>query len=115
MLTTFNEIDMSNLMTLRSTYKDAFLEKHGVKLGFMSCFVKASAKALQAVPAVNAIIDGDEIVYKQFYDVSIAVSAPKGLVVPVLRCGAFPITTLRLCDCPYSDRSLLPCFTTTQD
>ena len=115
MLTTFNEIDMSNLMTLRSTYKDAFLEKHGVKLGFMSCFVKASAKALQAVPAVNAIIDGDEIVYKQFYDVSIAVSAPKGLVVPVLRCGAFPITTLRLCDCPYSDRSLLPCFTTTQN
>ena len=85
MLTTFNEIDMSNLMTMRAQYKDAFLEKHGVKLGFMSCFVKASAKALQQVPAVNAIIDGDDIVYREYYDVSIAVSAPKGLVVPVLR------------------------------
>ena len=85
MLTTFNEIDMSHLMSLRSQYKDQFFEKHGVKLGFMSCFVKASAKALQTVPAVNAIIDGDEIVYREFYDVSIAVSAPKGLVVPVLR------------------------------
>ena len=60
-------------------------ETHGAKLGFMSCFVKASARALKAVPAVNAIIDGDEIVYREFYDVSIAVSAPKGLVVPVLR------------------------------
>ena len=85
MLTTFNEIDMSGLMSLRSQFKDAFLEQHGVKLGFMSCFVKASAKALKTVPAVNAIIDGDEIVYREFYDVSIAVSAPKGLVVPVLR------------------------------
>ena len=85
MLTTFNEIDMSGLMSMRSQFKDAFLEAHGVKLGFMSCFVKASAKALKTVPAVNAIIDGDEIVYREFYDVSIAVSAPKGLVVPVLR------------------------------
>jgi 2-oxoglutarate dehydrogenase E2 component (dihydrolipoamide succinyltransferase) len=85
MLTTFNEIDMSGLMSMRSQFKDAFLEQHGVKLGFMSCFVKASAKALKTVPAVNAIIDGDEIVYREFYDVSIAVSAPKGLVVPVLR------------------------------
>ena len=85
MLTTFNEVDMSGLMSMRSQFKDQFLEAHGVKLGFMSCFVKASAKALKAVPAVNAIIDGDEIVYREFYDVSIAVSAPKGLVVPVLR------------------------------
>ena len=85
MLTTFNEIDMSGLMSMRSQFKDAFLETHGAKLGFMSCFVKASARALKAVPAVNAIIDGDEIVYREFYDVSIAVSAPKGLVVPVLR------------------------------
>ena len=85
MLTTFNEIDMSNLMAMRAEYKDAFLEKHGVKLGFMSCFIKAAAKALRAEPAVNAIIDGDEIVYRDYFDVSVAVSAPKGLVVPVLR------------------------------
>ena len=74
MLTTFNEIDMSGLMSMRSQFKDAFLETHGAKLGFMSCFVKASARALKAVPAVNAIIDGDEIVYREFYDVSIAVA-----------------------------------------
>ena len=85
MLTTFNEIDMSHLMAMRAEYKDAFLEKHGVKLGFMSCFIKAAAKALRAEPAVNAIIDGDEIVYRDYFDVSVAVSAPKGLVVPVLR------------------------------
>jgi len=85
LLTTFNEIDMSSLMEMRSTYKDAFLEKHGVKLGFMSAFVKASAYALQEVPAVNGVIDGDEIVYRDYYDISIAVATPKGLVVPVLR------------------------------
>ena len=85
MLTTFNEIDMTNLMAMRADYKDVFLEKHGVKLGFMSCFIKAASKALKAEPAVNAIIDGDEIVYRNYVDVSIAVSAPKGLVVPVLR------------------------------
>ena len=85
MLTTFNEIDMSNLMSMRTQYKDQFVEKHGVKLGFMSAFIKASARALKAEPAVNAIIDGDEIVYRDYVDVSVAVSAPKGLVVPVLR------------------------------
>jgi 2-oxoglutarate dehydrogenase E2 component (dihydrolipoamide succinyltransferase) len=85
MLTTFNEINMSNLMAMRAEYKDAFTETHGVKLGFMSCFIKAASKALRQTPAVNAIIDGDEIVYRNYYDVSIAVSAPKGLVVPVLR------------------------------
>ena len=85
MLTTFNEIDMSALMAMRTEYKDAFMERHGLKLGFMSCFVKAAAKALEREPAVNAIIDGDEIVYRNYVDISIAVSAPKGLVVPVLR------------------------------
>jgi 2-oxoglutarate dehydrogenase E2 component (dihydrolipoamide succinyltransferase) len=85
MLTTFNEINMSNLMAMRAEYKDAFTETHGVKLGFMSCFIKAASEALRQTPAVNAIIDGDEIVYRNYYDVSIAVSAPKGLVVPVLR------------------------------
>ncbi|KAG0174914.1 2-oxoglutarate dehydrogenase complex E2 component [Apophysomyces sp. BC1034] len=84
-LTTFNEIDMTNLMALRSKYKDAVVKKHGVKLGFMSAFVKASAAALQAVPAVNASIEGNEIVYHDYIDVSVAVSTPKGLVTPVLR------------------------------
>lgn len=65
--------------------QDAFLEKHGVKLGFMSVFVKAAADALEAVPAVNAVIDGDEIIYRGYTDISIAVATPKGLVVPVLR------------------------------
>ncbi len=125
MLTTFNEIDMTNLMKLRSDYKvwlletsvpteqpknrmrshaclsgswrpvithrhalcsqDLFLETHGVKLGFMSAFVKASADALLKVPAVNGVIDGDEIIYRDYTDISIAVATPKGLVVPVLR------------------------------
>eukprot|EP01023_Acetabularia_acetabulum_P001071 TRINITY_DN1039_c0_g1_i1.p1 TRINITY_DN1039_c0_g1~~TRINITY_DN1039_c0_g1_i1.p1 ORF type:complete len:307 (-),score=49.78 TRINITY_DN1039_c0_g1_i1:1060-1896(-) len=85
MLTTFNEVDMTNIMSLRSQYKDAFLEKHGVKLGFMSLFVKASADALKEVPAVNAVIDGEDIIYRDHCDISIAVATPKGLVVPVLR------------------------------
>jgi 2-oxoglutarate dehydrogenase E2 component (dihydrolipoamide succinyltransferase) len=72
-------------MQLRTQYKDKFIERHGVKLGFMSAFVKASADALHLVPAVNAVIDGDEIVYRDYTDVSIAVATPKGLVVPVLR------------------------------
>ncbi|KAI7869282.1 dihydrolipoyllysine-residue succinyltransferase E2 component [Spinellus fusiger] len=84
-LTTFNEVDMTNLMGLRSEYKDAVLKKHGVKLGFMSAFVKASAVALAAVPSVNARIDGTDIVYHDYVDVSVAVSTPKGLVTPVLR------------------------------
>lgn len=84
-LTTFNEIDMSNLMGLRAEYKDAVLKKHGVKFGFMSAFVKAAAVALEEIPAVNASIDGNEIVYHDFVDMSVAVSTPKGLVTPVLR------------------------------
>lgn len=85
MLTTFNEVDMSGLMNLRKEFKDEFLEKHGVKLGIMSLFIKASVDALKKVPAVNAVIDGDNIVYRDYYDVSVAVSSPRGLVVPVIR------------------------------
>ena len=85
MLTTFNEVDMSAIMSLRSQYKDKFKEKHGVNLGFMSFFTKACCYALQEWPAVNAYIDGDEIIYHEYCDISIAVSAPKGLVVPVIR------------------------------
>ncbi|MBS1948266.1 MAG: 2-oxoglutarate dehydrogenase complex dihydrolipoyllysine-residue succinyltransferase [Bacteroidetes bacterium] len=85
MLTTFNEVDMGNIMALRALYKDKFKEKHGVNLGFMSFFTKACCYALQEWPAVNAYIDGDEIVYHSYCDISIAVSAPKGLVVPVIR------------------------------
>lgn len=85
LLTTFNEVDMTALMDLRKAHKDAFLEKHGVKLGFMSAFVKAAANALETVPAVNAVIDGGDIIYRDYYDISVAVATPKGLVVPVLR------------------------------
>jgi 2-oxoglutarate dehydrogenase E2 component (dihydrolipoamide succinyltransferase) len=85
MLTTFNEVDMSAVMALRVKYKDKFKEKHGVGLGFMSFFTKAVCYALQEWPAVNAYIDGDELVYHDYCDISIAVSAPKGLVVPVIR------------------------------
>ncbi|MCO4293854.1 2-oxoglutarate dehydrogenase complex dihydrolipoyllysine-residue succinyltransferase [Solitalea sp. MAHUQ-68] len=85
MLTTFNEVDMSPIMEIRSKYKDKFKEKHGVGLGFMSFFTKAVCEALKEFPAVNARIDGEEIVYNNFVDCSIAVSAPKGLVVPVIR------------------------------
>ncbi|KAK8300887.1 hypothetical protein V6Z12_D05G424500 [Gossypium hirsutum] len=85
LLTTFNEVDMTNLMKLRSDYKDAFVEKHGVKLGFMSGFVKATVSALQHQPIVNAVIDGDDIIYRDYIDISIAVGTSKGLVVPVVR------------------------------
>lgn len=85
MLTTFNEVDMKPIMDLRKKYKDAFKDKYEVGLGFMSFFIKAATMALQEWPAVNAQIDGNEIVYNDFCDVSIAVSAPKGLVVPVIR------------------------------
>lgn len=85
MLTTFNEVDMKPIMDLRAKYKDSFKEKHQVGLGFMSFFTKACCVALQEFPAVNAFIDGEEIVYNSYCDVSIAVSAPKGLVVPVIR------------------------------
>lgn len=85
MLTTFNEVDMKPIMDLRKQYKDKFKEVHGVGLGFMSFFTKACSIALQEFPVVNAFIDGDEIVYNDFTDISIAVSAPRGLVVPVIR------------------------------
>ncbi len=85
MLTTYNEADMSHIMAMRSQYKELFQKKHGVKLGFMSFFVKACVQALKDVPAVNAEIDGTDIIYKNYYDMSIAVGSPKGLVVPVLR------------------------------
>jgi len=85
MLTTFNEVDMSSIMEIRTKYKDKFKEIHGVGLGFMSFFTKACCFALQEWPSVNAYIDGDEIIYHQYCDISIAVSAPKGLVVPVIR------------------------------
>ncbi|XP_031475847.1 dihydrolipoyllysine-residue succinyltransferase component of 2-oxoglutarate dehydrogenase complex 2, mitochondrial-like [Nymphaea colorata] len=85
MLSTINEVDMTNLMQLRSDYKDAFLEKHGLKLGFMSGFVKAVVSGLQHQPIINAVIDGEDIIYRDDVDISIAVGTPKGLVVPVIR------------------------------
>ena len=85
MLTTFNEIDMTNVINMRKKYKDQFQEKYGEKLGFMSTFVAASARALREEKSVNAVIENDEIVFKNFVDISVAVSSPKGLVVPVLR------------------------------
>ncbi|MBA4848775.1 2-oxoglutarate dehydrogenase complex dihydrolipoyllysine-residue succinyltransferase [Emticicia sp. BO119] len=85
MLTTFNEVDMKPIMDLRAKYKDKFKETHGVGLGFMSFFTKACAIALKDFPVVNAYIDGDEIVYNDYADIAIAVSAPRGLVVPVIR------------------------------
>ncbi|XP_071225463.1 dihydrolipoyllysine-residue succinyltransferase component of 2-oxoglutarate dehydrogenase complex, mitochondrial-like isoform X2 [Salvelinus alpinus] len=87
MLTTFNEIDMSNIQEMRKLHKDAFLKKHNIKLGFMSAFVKASAHALMDQPSVNGVIDDTtkEIVYRDYVDISVAVATPKGLVVPVIR------------------------------
>lgn len=84
-LTTFNEIDMSSLMEMRKKYKDSVLKEHDVKLGFMSAFAKASTLALQEIPAANASIEGDEIVYRDYVDLSVAVATPKGLVTPVVR------------------------------
>jgi 2-oxoglutarate dehydrogenase E2 component (dihydrolipoamide succinyltransferase) len=85
MLTTFNEVDMTNVMALRNLHKDAFEKKHGVKLGFMSFFVKAAIVALKEIPAVNGEIDGEDIVYKNHYDIGVAVGTEQGLVVPVVR------------------------------
>jgi 2-oxoglutarate dehydrogenase E2 component (dihydrolipoamide succinyltransferase) len=85
MLTTFNEVDMSAVMDARKQYQDAFVKKNGINLGFMSFFVKACVSALQEIPAVNAEIDGEEIVYKNYYDIGVAVGTPTGLVVPVVR------------------------------
>lgn len=85
MLTTFNEIDMSAYMEMRKEVQDAFLKKHGIKLGFMSGFMKASTQALKEQPVVNAVIDDGDMVYRDFIDISTAVSTPTGLVVPVIR------------------------------
>ena len=85
MLTTFNDVDMSAVMKLRAEFKDLFEKRHGVKLGFMGFFVKACLQALKEIPAVNAEIDGDEIVYKNYYHIGVAVSTERGLVVPVVR------------------------------
>ncbi|XP_045782212.1 dihydrolipoyllysine-residue succinyltransferase component of 2-oxoglutarate dehydrogenase complex, mitochondrial-like isoform X1 [Maniola jurtina] len=85
LLTTFNEIDMSHIMAFRKKFLDAFTKKHGVKLGLMSPFVKASANALMDQPVVNAVIEGNEIIYRDYVDISVAVATPKGLVVPVVR------------------------------
>src|SRR5207247_7517747 len=85
MLTTFNEVNMQPIMDIRTKHKEKFKEKHGVNLGFMSFFTKAVCFALQEWPSVNAYIDGDSLVYHDYCDISIAVSAPKGLVVPVIR------------------------------
>ncbi len=85
MLTTFNDVDMTAVMEARNRYKDLFEKKHGIRLGFMSFFIKAAVLALRDVPAVNGSIDGEEIVYRDYVDVSVAVSAPQGLVVPVIR------------------------------
>ena len=85
MLTTFNDVDMTEVIAARTKYKDLFEKKHGVRLGFMGFFVKAACMALKDIPSVNASIDGDEIVYRDYADISVAVSAPQGLVVPVIR------------------------------
>ncbi|WP_019832540.1 2-oxoglutarate dehydrogenase complex dihydrolipoyllysine-residue succinyltransferase, partial [Sphingomonas sp. PR090111-T3T-6A] len=85
MLTTFNDVDMSAVIEARAKYKDLFEKKHGVRLGFMGFFVKAACQALKDIPAVNGSIEGDEIVYHDYADISVAVSAPNGLVVPVIR------------------------------
>ena len=85
MLTTFNEIDLTAIKAIRSKHQEAFVEKHGIKLGFMSFFVKAVVRALQEVPAVNTMLEGDEIVQNNYFDIGIAVSTKKGLIVPVVR------------------------------
>ena len=85
MLTTFNEVDMTNILAMRNQYKDVFEKKHGVKLGFMSFFVKAAVLALKEIAAVNAEIDGDDIVYKNYCDIGVAVGTEQGLVVPIIR------------------------------
>ncbi|MBT5432038.1 MAG: dihydrolipoyllysine-residue succinyltransferase, partial [Rhodospirillaceae bacterium] len=85
MLTTFNEVDMSAVMAARKQYQERFEKKHGVRLGFMSFFVRAVVQALQDIPSVNGEVAGDEIIYKHYYHIGVAVSSPQGLIVPVLR------------------------------
>src|SRR5205085_9831312 len=85
MLTTFNEVDMSHVMALRNQYKELFEKRHGVKLGFMGFFARACVAALKEIPAVNAEIDGGDIIYKNYYHIGVAVGTERGLVVPVVR------------------------------
>lgn len=85
MLTTFNEVDLTNVKAIRKTYQERFVKKYGLKLGFMSFFVKAAIEALKEYPAVNSEIDGNEIIYKRYYNIGVAVSTPRGLMVPVIR------------------------------
>jgi 2-oxoglutarate dehydrogenase E2 component (dihydrolipoamide succinyltransferase) len=85
MLTTFNDVDMSAVMALRNQYKDIFEKKHGTRLGFMGFFVKAAVQALKDIPAVNGEIDGQDVIYKNYYHIAVAVGSDKGLVVPVVR------------------------------
>ena len=102
MLTTFNEVDMSAVMALRAKYQDDFVKKHGLKLGFMSFFTKAAVHALQAVPAVNSSLDGDTLVENHYYDIGVAVSTEKGLMVPVVRgCDALSMAGVEqsIADC----------------
>ena len=94
MLTTFNDVDMTAVMEARTRYKDLFEKKHGVRLGFMGFFVKAACMALKDIPSVNASIDGDDIVYHDYADISVAVSAPNGLVVPVIRDADLSVASL---------------------
>ena len=91
MLTTFNEVDLKSVSEIRARYKDSYEKAHGVKLGFMSFFVKATIEALKKYPIVNASVDGQDIVYHSYYDLGIAVSSPRRLVVPVLRDVAQPL------------------------
>lgn len=84
-LTTFNEVDMSEIMSLRAKYNEEFQKKYGIKLGFMSFFLKAATTALMEMPVVNSVIEGDNIIYRDFIDISVAVSTPTGLMVPVIR------------------------------
>ena len=84
-LTTFNEIDLAKVMAIRTQYRDGFEREHGIRIGFMSFFVKACCKALQAYPEVNAMVDGEEIVYNHFFDIGVAISLDKGLIVPIIR------------------------------
>jgi len=106
LLTTFNDVDMTAVIEAREKYKDMFARKHGIKLGFMSFFAKASCLALKDVPAANAYIEGDEIVYHDYVDISVAVSAPNGLVVPVVRdCDAKSFAQIELDIADYGKRA----------
>jgi 2-oxoglutarate dehydrogenase E2 component (dihydrolipoamide succinyltransferase) len=106
MLTTFNEIDMTAVMALRKEYQEAFVKKHGIKLGFMSWFVKGCVQALQDVPGVNSYIDGAEIVHRNYYDIGVAVSTERGLMVPVVRdCDQLSFAEIELAIKEFAEKS----------